>query len=112
MRKPSIKNVMGSAATGVALSLSTVESVFAADGAAQATDFMTNIIKVLINFAGIVAVAMVVWGGIRYATSSGHPEQLDKAKKTLWYAGVGLVIVLAAYSIVDFVSQHAKASFN
>jgi type IV secretory pathway VirB2 component (pilin) len=84
----------------------------AVDGAAQTESFIKNIVRALVGIAGAVAVVFMVVGGFHYITSSGHPEKLDKAKKTLLYAGVGLVIVLAAYSIVDFVAGIAKSSFG
>ena len=88
------------------------DTAFAADGAAQAESFIKNIIKTLVGVAGVVAVVFMVMGGFHYITSSGHPEKLDRAKRTLLYSGVGLVIVLAAYTIVDFVAGAAKTSFG
>ena len=84
----------------------------AADGAAQAESFIKNIVKTLVGIAGAVALVFMVIGGFHYITSSGHPEKLDKAKRTLLYSGIGLVVVLAAYTIVDFVAGAAKSSFG
>ena len=68
--------------------------------------------KTLVSLAGAVAVVFIVIGGYHYISSSGNPEKLDKAKRTLLYSGLGLVIVLAAYSIVNFVAGIAKSSFG
>ena len=87
-------------------------TAFALDGAAQTESFIKNIVKTLVGIAGGIAVIFIVIGGFKYITSSGHPEKLDNAKKTLLYSGIGLVIVLAAYSIVDFVAGIAKSSFG
>lgn len=87
------------------------QPAYAIDGAAQTQTFIQNIVKAMVGIAGAVAVIFMVIGGFHYITSSGHPERLDKAKRTLLYSGVGLVIVLAAYSIVDFVAGIAKSSF-
>lgn len=87
-------------------------AALAIDGAAQTESFIKNIVKTLVSLAGAVAVVFIVIGGYHYITSSGHPEKLDKAKKTLLYSGLGLVIVLAAYTIVDFVAGIAKSSFG
>lgn len=84
----------------------------AVDGAAQAESFIQNIAKTLVGIAGAVAVVFIVIGGFFYITSSGHPEKLDKAKKTLLYSGIGLVVVLAAYAIVDLVAGLARSSFG
>lgn len=99
-------------AVGILATLFNADAVFAVDGAAQTQSFIKSIITTLVGIAGAVAVVFMVIGGFHYITSSGHPEKLDKAKKTLLYSGVGLVIVLAAYTIVDFVAGIAKSSFG
>lgn len=100
------------AVIGVVATFISTDVAFAVDGAAQTENFIKNIVKTLVGIAGAVAVVFMVIGGFHYITSSGHPEKLDKAKKTLLYSGVGLVIVLAAYTIVDFVAGIAKSSFG
>lgn len=97
---------------GMVVVLFSADTVLAVDGAAQTENFIKNIVKTLVSIAGAVAVVFMVVGGFHYITSAGHPEKLDKAKKTLLYSGIGLVIVLAAYAIVDFVAEIAKSSFG
>jgi hypothetical protein len=97
---------------GVVAALFNADAALAVDGAAQTETFIKNIVKTMVGIAGAVAVVFMVVGGFHYITSSGNPEKLDKAKKTLLYSGVGLVIVLAAYAIVDFVAGIAKSSFG
>ena len=53
--------------------------------------------------AGIVAVIIIVIGGIRYTSSNGDPGSVKAAKDTILYAVVGLVTVLMAAAITDFV---------
>lgn len=96
----------------IVASLFNADAAFAIDGAAQTENFIKNIVKTLVGIAGAVAVIFMVIGGYHYITSSGHPEKLEKAKKTLLYSGIGLVIVLAAYTIVDFVAGIARSSFG
>ena len=97
---------------GLVAAILNTDVVLAIDGATQTENFIKSIVKTLVGIAGAVAVVFMVIGGFHYITSSGHPEKLDKAKKTLLYSGVGLVIVLAAYTIVDFVAGIAKSSFG
>jgi hypothetical protein len=59
-----------------------------------------NVVFVII---GAVAVLMVVIGGIKYGASQGDPQAVSKAKGTIIYALVGLVIAIFAVVIVDFV---------
>lgn len=60
------------------------------------------ILQVAFGVLGVVAVLFVVIGGLRYAISEGNPEDMSKAKNTIIYAIVGLVIVLFAEAIVTF----------
>lgn len=66
-----------------------------------------NMIEIVINTAlfilGMVAVLMIVIGGIRYTTSAGNPSQTKSAKDTILYAVIGLVVAIMAYTIVNFV---------
>lgn len=53
--------------------------------------------------AGIVAIIVIIFGGIRYATSGGDSSSVQSAKNTVQYAVVGLVVVIMAAAITDFV---------
>ena len=87
--------------------------VFAqSDDVAKVENFMRNVIQTLVVFAGVLAALFFVWGGVGYITSSGHPENLEKSKKTIFYSGLGLAISLAAYVLSNIVTQLAQSSFG
>lgn len=87
--------------------------VFAANGSvSQVEDFIRNVIKVVASLAGLVATGFFVAGGFTYITSSGNPEQLDKAKRTLTWSAIGLAIVIAAFVISNIVTTLATQSFG
>lgn len=75
-------------------------------------NFMTNIVQILVTLAGTLAAIFFVIGGISYITSSGHPEKLDQAKKTLMYSGIGLAVCIAAFVIMNLVTDVAKNAFS
>ena len=79
---------------------------------AQVEGFIRNIIKVIAGLAGLVATGFFVAGGFTYITSSGNPEQLDKAKRTLTWSAIGLAIVIAAFVISNIVTTLATQSFG
>lgn len=54
---------------------------------------------------GIIAVVMIIVGGLKFMTSQGDASQANSARNTLIYAGVGLVIVALAQLIVRFVLE-------
>lgn len=75
-------------------------------GVADNTDLMsvlTTIINVVVGVVGFVAVAMIVMGGISYATSQGDAAKTKKGMNTILYGVVGLVVALLAFAIVNFV---------
>lgn len=62
-----------------------------------------KIINVVIGVIGVIAVAVVIIGGIYYVISQGEAAKITKAKNTILYGIVGLIIALLAYAIVNFV---------
>jgi hypothetical protein len=64
-------------------------------------------IKVVVNIlsfvAGVAAVIMIVFSGVKFVTSGGDSNAVSSAKNTLVYAIIGLVIAVLAQLIVHFV---------
>ena len=61
------------------------------------------IVTTVIFVAGIIAVVMVIIGGVQYSTSQGDSAKVKKAKDTIMYGIIGLVIAILAFAIVNFV---------
>lgn len=80
------------------------------------SDKLTDIIKVVINIlsvvVGVVAVIMIIFGGLKYITSGGDSSNVSSAKNTIIYAIVGLVIVALAQFIVRFVLDKSINAAN
>jgi len=64
---------------------------------------LKGIFNLATSFGGIIATGFAILGGIMYMTSAGDPGKVRKAKQTLLYAIIGLAVVVASYSIVNFV---------
>lgn len=62
-----------------------------------------NYINAALYVIGMLAVAMVVYSGLRYITAHGNKTQVESAKNILIYSVVGLVVSILAYAIVNFV---------
>lgn len=69
----------------------------------DAPDIIKNVINTLLFVLGMIAVIMIVIGGIRYATSGGDSTQVQAAKNTILYAVVGVVVAIMSFAIVNFV---------
>jgi hypothetical protein len=63
---------------------------------------VTRIISIVIGVIGVLLLGLLIYGGILYATSAGG-EQIDKAKKVLTYAIIGIVIVAISFAITNYV---------
>lgn len=76
------------------------------DGASSGDDLknvISSIIKGVIGIIGAVAAIFILVGGINYMTSAGDAAKLEKAKKTILWAVIGLVIAVLTFAIVNFV---------
>lgn len=62
-----------------------------------------KIIRAILGFLGILAVALILYGGWIWMTSGGNDEKIDKAKKLLRNTVIGLVIILASFGITQFI---------
>ncbi|MBR0480307.1 hypothetical protein IJJ46_00555 [Candidatus Saccharibacteria bacterium] len=66
-------------------------------------DTLNIILNVALGLIGFVAVVMIIVGGLQYTTSSGDTGKVTKAKNTIMYGVIGLVVALLAFAIVNFV---------
>lgn len=64
-----------------------------------------NLIYWLIILSGTVAVFLILFGGIKFLTSSGDQQKVESAKKTITWAIIGLVVVLLSFMIVNIVAD-------
>lgn len=69
-------------------------------------DVLSNVIFALLLFAGAVAVLFLIIGGFRYVISTGNPEQVEGAKKTILYAILGLIIIFVAFVLVRLIQSY------
>lgn len=59
-------------------------------------------------WGGAICVIMILWGGLQYTMSTGDPGKATKAKNTIVYAVIGLVIMILAGAIVNFAITTVK----
>jgi hypothetical protein len=79
--------------------------------AAVTGDGLTLVLHRLVNIfsaiVGVIAVFMIMVGGLKYITSGGESAKVSGARNTIIYAIVGLVIVALSQYIVAFVLSNA-----
>jgi hypothetical protein len=74
-----------------------------ASGATSVWDAVQPIIYAVIFVGGIVAAMAIIMGGVQYSTSQGDGGKTKKAKDTIMYGIIGLVVAILAFAIVNFV---------
>lgn len=65
------------------------------------------VVSILSFIVGVLAVIMIIIGGLKYVTSSGDANNITSAKNTILYAVIGLVVAVLAQVIVRFVLNQA-----
>lgn len=71
-------------------------------------NLLTKIVNIFSIVVGVIAVIMIIVGGLRYITSGGDASKVGTAKNSIIYAIVGLVIVALAQFIVHYVLANAN----
>ena len=64
---------------------------------------LQGILNGIIAALGLVAVVVIIIGGVGYMTASGDAGKLQKAKTTIISAIIGLIICVLSFAIVNFV---------
>ncbi len=64
---------------------------------------VARVIQVVLSLLGVIFLALTLVSGFKWMTAGGNEEQVKQATKTLKAAIIGLIIVLAAYSITYFI---------
>ena len=70
----------------------------------DATNTIKNILNTVYLYVGIIATIVIIIGGVFYITSQGDAGKIARAKSTIIYAAIGLVITLLAFAITTFVT--------
>ena len=71
----------------------------------QLRSSVESVVKTILSFLALIAVIVIIIAGIRLVLSQGEDEAKDSAKKTIFYAIIGLIVLLFARAIVGFVTD-------
>ena len=72
------------------------------EGGASPGALFTDIINVLLVWGAAIAVLFIIIGGFRYIVSMGNPEGAEKARNTVLYAILGLILIFLSYLVVAY----------
>lgn len=74
-------------------------------GQSDATSTIKNVLNTVYLYVGIISTIAIIIGGVFYITSNGDIAKITKAKQTIIYAAIGLVITMMAFAITAFVTN-------
>jgi len=69
-----------------------------------------RIIQYLLGFSGVIALVMFIYGGLSWMTAQGNQEKLTKAKNTLVWSVIGLILIFSSYALAKFVIDTLEAA--
>ncbi|HUD11344.1 MAG TPA: hypothetical protein VMS08_02960 [Candidatus Saccharimonadia bacterium] len=64
-----------------------------------------NILRILIAASGGLAVIIIIVAAIYYITSTGEPARIKRAKDIIINVTIGLILIVIAYAVVDFIAK-------
>lgn len=64
---------------------------------------VSMLINVFASVMGFLAVGMIIYGGFMLLTAQGDPAKIKRGKDVVTYSIIGVILVMLAYAIVNFV---------
>lgn len=64
---------------------------------------ISYLVRAAFGIAGAVAVIVIIIGGILYSAAAGDPGKIKRAKDTILYAVIGLVVVFVSFPVIQYV---------
>lgn len=76
----------------------------------NAVDVAGIIVGAILSLLGIIFLIQVIIAGISWMTAQGNDEKITAARSSIIQGAVGLVIVVAAYSLSSYALTLAKGA--
>ncbi|MCR4330509.1 MAG: hypothetical protein NUV49_01350 [Patescibacteria group bacterium] len=67
-------------------------------------DYFNNIYRLMVGITSVLAVIMIVVGGLEYIASAANPSAKASAKSRIWAAIGGLLLALSSYLILQTIN--------
>lgn len=69
---------------------------------------MLSFFKVLIELGAVAVTLAIVYAGLLFVAAKGNPEQLNKAKTTLFWTIIGSLVLLGSQVIATIITNTVK----
>ena len=93
-------SIMASAST---FALGVGKTVNPGETTGSLREVILTIVNYFLGFLGLLAVLMVIYGGISYVTAGGEDDGAEKGKKIIRNAVIGIIIILLSFALINTV---------
>ena len=59
----------------------------------------------LLSYIGGITLLFLIYGGVRYTTSSADPQKQENARRTISYSILGLIFILMSYAAITAIGR-------
>jgi len=66
-------------------------------------NFIGDIINIILSLVGVFFLILIIYAGFMWMFARGNEEDVTKAKKTMISSFQGLIIIVIAYAITNFI---------
>lgn len=73
---------------------------------------MLRIMQIALAAVDIFALFMFILGGFEFLISAGNPTMIKKAKDTLIWATLGILVITLSYTILKFIFEEVSKGFG
>jgi amino acid transporter len=71
-------------------------------------DVMKKVATIAASIGLLIVVFFIIYAGFLFVSARGNEEQLEKAKRTFFWAVIGAILVVGAFAIAEAIDQFAK----
>lgn len=75
-------------------------------------DVLLRVMQIALAAVDIFALFMFIMGGFEFLISAGNPNMIKKAKDTLLWATIGILVITLSYSILKFIFEEVQKGFG
>lgn len=79
-------------------------------GSRDVDSIVGSLVDVFVGLLGLICVVLIIYAGFIWMTAQGETDKIDKAKKTMGNAAIGLVIVMSSYGITQFLGDAGNSA--
>lgn len=74
-------------------------------------DVLLRVLQLVLAAVDVFALFMFIMGGFQLLISAGNPNMIKRAKDTLVWATLGILVITLSYSILKFIFEEVRKGF-